>query len=374
MPFKPKAQKKIIKTEKKNITLDEKHTEIMNKFDKRLDKLPKLNNQIKNLSEKLKKTNNIDVIIKINDKINNIKKEIQIIKREKKKYLFKNVDCIFEFYEKKKKTARGNNFKVSLDSFFNTKKDNITNTNNTNNNSVDKTKIYLSQLDDSFIDIDDYIEKTQFNCEKCNDELIPIEHEGIMVCKNCSAQYKYIVEHKKPSYKEPPKEASFYAYKRINHFKEILAQFQAKETTQIDDSVIIKIKNQIKKERITVDELNNEKTKMILKNLGFNKYYEHIPFIKQKLGIKPPTMSKDLEEKLCNLFMQIQKPYAQFCPNDRVNFLNYYYVLFKLCELLNEDKYLKHFYMLKDSEKRIEQDEIWKKICNELNWEFIYTP
>jgi hypothetical protein len=29
--------------------------------------------------------------------------------------------------------------------------------------------------------------------------------------------------------------------------------------------------------------------------------------------------------------------------------------------------------MLKDRDKRIEQDEIWKKICNELNWEFIVT-
>ena len=29
--------------------------------------------------------------------------------------------------------------------------------------------------------------------------------------------------------------------------------------------------------------------------------------------------------------------------------------------------------LLKDREKRIEQDEIWKKICKYLNWEFIPT-
>ena len=66
------------------------------------------------------------------------------------------------------------------------------------------------------------------------------------------------------------------------------------------------------------------------KKLGYNKYYEHIPFIKEKLGIKPPVMSPELEDKLCNLFMEIQKPYAKHCPDDRVNFLNYYYVLYKL--------------------------------------------
>jgi hypothetical protein len=29
--------------------------------------------------------------------------------------------------------------------------------------------------------------------------------------------------------------------------------------------------------------------------------------------------------------------------------------------------------MLKDREKRIEQDEIWKNICEELGWEYIPT-
>jgi hypothetical protein len=29
--------------------------------------------------------------------------------------------------------------------------------------------------------------------------------------------------------------------------------------------------------------------------------------------------------------------------------------------------------MLKDREKLIEQDIIWKKICKELDWEFIAT-
>jgi hypothetical protein len=29
--------------------------------------------------------------------------------------------------------------------------------------------------------------------------------------------------------------------------------------------------------------------------------------------------------------------------------------------------------MLKDPEKRVEQDIIWKKICEELDWEFIPT-
>jgi hypothetical protein len=200
-----------------------------------------------------------------------------------------------------------------------------------------------------------------------------MDDEGVLICNNCSTNVQYLIENEKPSYKEPPKEVCFYAYKKINHFKEILAQFQGKETTQIPPDVIENLKQQIKKERIDINKLTYYETKGLLKKLGYNKYYEHINFIKDKLGIKPPIISQDLEETLCNFFMEIQYPYAKHCPDYRVNFLHYYYVLYKLFELLGENHYLPEIPMLKDREKLIEQDTIWKRICEELDWEFIAT-
>ena len=241
---------------------------------------------------------------------------------------------------------------------------------NKNNNIVQK---YLSNIDETFLDVNSFVFQTDI-CKICHEgELIPLEDEGVLICNKCSRIIPYLIENEKPSYKEPPKEVCFYAYKRINHFKEILAQFQGKETTQIPQEVIENIKLQIKKERIDINQISNLKTKEILKNLGYNKYYEHIPFIKDKLGIKPPVMSPELEETLCNLFIELQSPYSKYCPDDRVNFLNYYYTAYKLCELLGEVSYLPLFPLLKDKEKRIEQDAIWKKICEELDWEFINT-
>jgi len=263
-----------------------------------------------------------------------------------------------------------NNKTKLLNSFFKINTENEQQPDTINRDNIQK---YLSNLDETFIDINKFIVETDI-CQFCKKgELIPIDHEGIMVCNHCHKHIQYLVENEKPSYKEPPKEACFYAYKRINHFREILAQFQAKETTQIPEDVLENIKNQIRKERIDLTQLNNKKAKDILKKLGYNKYYEHIPFIKDKLGIKPPVMTQELEESLCNLFMEIQGPYAKFCPDDRVNFLNYYYTVYKLCELLDQTQFLPYFPMLKDREKRIEQDEIWKKICHSLDWEFIPT-
>ena len=310
--------------------------------------------------------------LEIQDTIKDIKQQITNIKKNKKNYYLNNNKYIFDYFENKKEISMDNNKTKLLNSFFkinqNIKMRMII---------ILKIKIniqkYLSNLDESFIDINKYVIDTDV-CISCHKgELIPIDHEGIMVCNNCHKHIHYLVENEKPSYKEPPKEACFYAYKRINHFREILAQFQAKETTQIPEEVLENIKNQIRKERINLEQLNNKKAKEILKKLGYNKYYEHIPFIKDKLGIKPPVMTPELEDSLCNLFMEIQGPYAKFCPDDRVNFLNYYYTVYKLCELLDQTQFLPYFPMLKDREKRIEQDEIWKKICKELDWEFIPT-
>ena len=278
-----------------------------------------------------------------------------------------NAEHIFNYFEKKKDLSEGNSKKKILHSFF----DANYSDKNEKQKTSSETEKFLNNLDNSQIDLNKY--KLKYDRCNCKAELIKVENMGVMICKGCSKIVPFLVENEKPSYKEPPKEVCFYAYKRINHFREILAQFQAKETTQIPEKVLEDIINQIKKERMEIKQLTNKKAKDILKKLGYNKYYEHIPFIKDKLGIKPPIMSPELEETLCNLFLDIQKPYSKNCPDDRVNFLNYYYVLYKMCELLDERKFLPFFPMLKDPVKRIEQDEIWKKICIELKWEFIPT-
>ncbi len=378
--FKPKSAKKIKFNKKSSITLDGKHKEFLNEFSKdENDRIPELQLEKYELKELLQKDNlTIEQQLEYQDKINEINETIKQIKARKKDYFLDNSKFIFDYFENKKNISTStttNNISDKnkiLNSFFKIKQDDNANTINQNktNNIVQK---YLSNIDDTFIDINSFICQTDI-CQVCHKgELIPLEDEGVLICNICFRSIPYLIENEKPSYKEPPKEVCFYAYKRINHFKEILAQFQGKETTQIPSEVIENIKLQIKKERIDLSQINNNKTKEILKKLGYNKYYEHIPFIKDKLGIKPPIMSPELEDTLCNLFIELQSPYSKYCPDDRVNFLNYYYTAYKLCELLGETQYLEHFPMLKDREKRIEQDSIWRKICEELDWEFIPT-
>jgi len=379
--FKPKSMKRLRIYRKYSNTLDNKHKEFINNF--MFDEneiLPKLRDEkkkmlYKKINAEKRKKNNIDELLNINDKLKEIDYEIDKIKNRRINYYLNNSKYIFGYFENKKyiheNKTNQNSKNQSLYKFFkidNKEEDNIEkDINNDNKNLVNK---YFYNIDESFVDMNMYVKQTDI-CTNCNNgELIPLDDEGILICNNCAINIPYLIENEKNSYKDPPKEVCFYAYKKINHFKEILSQFQGKETTQIPNYVIDKIKSQIEKERINLNELNYYTTKEILKKLGFNKYYEHIAFIKNKLGIKPPIFSSELENSLCNLFLEIQNPYSKVCPENRVNFLNYYYVLFKLCELLGEYTYLNEIPQLKDREKLMEQDDIWKKICIELNWKF----
>ena len=83
-----------------------------------------------------------------------------------------------------------------------------------------------------------------------------------------------------------------------------------------------------------------------------------------------PHFSLELEEKLCSMFKEIQGPFLKHCPKDRKNFLSYSYVLYKLFQILGKHEYLRFFQLLKSREKLSIQDQIFKKICEDLGWPF----
>jgi hypothetical protein len=303
------------------------------------------------------------------------------LKIERKTYLLENSKYVFQYFEQKKNISNGlgsQNTNV-LNSFFKVKSTTpeASDTQSTHyNQSKAFYQNYWKNVNNSVLNIHDFVVAADV-CVVChNGELIPQDEEGILICNNekCGNYVSYIVDSSKPANKEPPSEVSYTAYIRLNHFKEILSQFQAKETTQIPDEVIQSIKDRIKKERIKdYKEINYDKMREILRKLGLNKYFEHIQYINSTLGIKPPIMNEELHETLCVLFIEIQKPWAVHCPASRTNFFNYTYTLYQLCTLLDQLQYLPYIPMMKDREKQLEQDMIWKKVCEDLDWVFCPT-
>ena len=358
-------------------TIDEKHTELFNEFnEEETNTIPNLKREKEQLKFHLNSLDGIQIeqIMDIKDKIKQITKDIYFLKNKKKKYLLENSKYIFQYFEDKKKISSGdNNQNINkLNNFFKIKENQEENMDNENSKYVYQN--YWKNVKNEITNIQDFIVPSDI-CHICHSgELISQDEEGILICNNksCGKFILYIIDSSKPTNKEPPNEVSYTAYIRLNHFKEILSQFQAKETTQIPEEVLEAIRNRIKKERIKdMKNMNYDKMREILRKLGLNKYFEHIQYINSIFGIKPPIMNEELHDTLCVLFIEIQKPWAMHCPSNRTNFFNYTYTLYQLCVLLDQTQYLPYIPLLKDRIKQLEQDMIWKKVCDELGWEFI---
>jgi hypothetical protein len=232
---------------------------------------------------------------------------------------------------------------------------------------------YMINIDNNYIRSLNHDLEVQDFCKQCNIELLLCQNSGIQICSLCGYSEIVIVDSDKPSYKDPPKEMTSFCYKRINHLNEFLAQFQAKETTEIPEDIYQDILLEIKKERITnMATITPEKMREILRKIKRNDYYEHIPYIINQLNGNPaPVIAPEIEDVLRGMFKAIQIPFEKYCPDDRKNFLSYNYFMYKFFELLELDEYLSHFQLLKSRLKLYQHDQIWKNICSDLGWEFI---
>jgi hypothetical protein len=237
-------------------------------------------------------------------------------------------------------------------------------------------KKYLQEVEGTFNDTTKK-ECHDKPCHQCGKFYTRIFDESASeeICQECGAVDYILGEEVGFKEEQDLEKHIIYSYKRENHFNEWISQFQAKESTHVPDDVIAKLRTEFRKQKVKdLNEITHEKVKALLKKLNYAKYYEHVPYIASIVsGITPPTMPQELEDKLRIMFHAIQAPFEKHKPINRKNFLSYSFVLYKMCELLGEDQYLPCFPLLKSREKLYVQDVIWKKICDELRWQFITT-
>jgi hypothetical protein len=414
-------EKKIDKNRNKILeTLDSKHIDVLKEIEGINNRLPQLEQELQKMKEKLSnvisRINNVPNEFNINDtnvledkdyiekyeleeNIKELEDEIKKIESNShlNDYFNKTGHLLYYYYDGNKTLENEYNCSdndstdstVSTEEFMNdsvfseppqTKKTKITDFIE-KEDGFEKAELYDKYIklirDQTFIQKDIFMKKNKAGqsaiCIKCNIPLNLVYSEGLQVCSKCGRTEYILIDSEKPSFREPPPEVSYFAYKRINHFNEWLSQFQAKESTEIPQDIYKLILLEMKKERITdLNKVTPQKIREYLKKLKLNKYYEHVPHILNKLNNKKvPLIGKETEEKLRYMFKEIQAPFMKVCPPNRKNFLSYSYVLHKFVELLGLDHLKECFPLLKSREKLHQQDQIWKEICKEINWMYI---
>lgn len=360
------------------ITINSRHSEINNYFrteEKKIEDYIKQRNKFKKRIEQLdvksdftysdarEKSQLLDKIEDFNLKIKKIED-----KDDEINYIFNSGQILRDYYNNNQKVenVRKNDEKISIKDFFNKNKG------IKNNDKQSKLLSSYQQINDN----KPILKKTQngYMCKKCNVDNVLTPSESCYTCPKCGIVNEIIFENDRVRTKDMNNgsETNTYPYKRINHFQEWLNNIMGRESTIIDNKIYTDIINELNKTNITdLKSITREDIRLILKKLGYNKFYEHIPHILNKIsGITPPQISKEVEDKLILMFKLIQKPFEKYKPPERKNFLSYSYVFHKLCELLELDHLLEYFPLLKNRHKLRAQDLIWEKICEDLNWQF----
>lgn len=209
-------------------------------------------------------------------------------------------------------------------------------------------------------------------CQDCNKNLVINHKEALAICDQCGLTVSYQDSEQCTEFSEEIEVLSPFSYKRINHFKEWISMLLARESSSPPQEVIDKLLLELKKNRIyDKSQVTHDRIREYLKKLGLNKMYEHIPLIIHKIcGTEPPKISKELELELIKMFEEIQKPFEKHKPSDRKNFLSYSFCIYKFLQIKNQENLLDNLTLLKSREKLHMQDQLFKKICEELNWPF----
>ena len=363
--------------QKESNTLDNKHRQITKQFketrnDKKemLDKIQDIEIEINKINEKKDKI----LITDIN------KKAMLLDKKEELYNLYKIIDSNYDemdyydnagdllsdYYEINNNKEHTKESKNIIEFLSLKDKKNICS--DTKISQVNKSKLfekYCQRIDGVRIKHDDGTTRIKY-CMDCNIEKILDMTESAYICQCCGDSEVIILD-------DDHQIKDYSPYRRLNHFREWLNQFQAKQTPDIPEQVFMDIVKELNKNRIVdLSTLNKKNMKIILKKLKYNIYYEHIAYIINKLNnLPPPKITRDMEKLFISMFFNIQEPWELYKQPERKNFLSYSYVLHKFCELLELDHLLDHFPLHKDPNKIMENDQIWEKICKFLNWEYI---
>lgn len=161
--------------------------------------------------------------------------------------------------------------------------------------------------------------------------------------------------------------------KRLNHFEEKLKMFISPETTNTNIPIHVydTINLHLKKNNIMPINCTPNIIKTILKKHKLFEYYKCEFEIYQNIsGNRLEKFTDETYEKLKQMFMSVRNIYDKHTPPTRTCFFSYNYLINKLLKILNLNEHAKCFGMLKSKEKLRDQDVIWSKICEELNWEF----
>lgn len=217
-------------------------------------------------------------------------------------------------------------------------------------------------------------------CSRCGEATVRDAAAAEMVCTNpkCAVAVHYFEAtraHLNFEDRPLPSNGSESRGNKRRNFMQILNESQGKEAVDIPEDLVEAMQKAQKAYHYTYEDLTEACMKEMLKNIGCDKYYRHIPKIRWKMtGVPPKTLTKQQEEQLISDYDLLQKPFEIFSKGLRQNMFFFRYTFNKLCE---KNGYLEFLQSgnksMKSTDNLGTNDDIMKKMFDYLGWPWTYS-
>lgn len=210
-------------------------------------------------------------------------------------------------------------------------------------------------------------------CEDCD---VPMElalSHPILICPLCHSTRIFLDVTSASMGFGKNVEFTRFNYERVNHFRDYLIKFQAKEKAVVPDEILVKVMEQLRLMGKTREDTTIMDIREIMRDkLKESDWYDNISQIYCRVLNKPPPCLSEIQvQKYTSCFQLIQGPFERRPKDNRKNFLSYSYCMNKFSQLLGYDYLVKYFPLLRGPKKLQRHDNIWKFICDQVDWEFI---
>lgn len=217
-------------------------------------------------------------------------------------------------------------------------------------------------------------------CE-CGTQMVVESVNSEMICPSCGVSRKLfgVVFDDDQLYFQEGNRTKHGKYDPTKHCRFWVDRIQAKENISIPSDVISKVKKCIRNNRIRKDQVTCPIIRGLLKQLKLTSYNDNVPLICKLITGKEPDQLTDNELKLTYMyFALVIQIYNTVKPDNKPNCPYHPFFIYKILEQLLKDQPTRKNKILscihlQSRETLIENDRIWKLICEEIS-EFEYVP
>lgn len=201
-----------------------------------------------------------------------------------------------------------------------------------------------------------------WRCKRCGSDKFVVRQEN-RICCFCGESAYYESEPAVALASTTSRAYNTNSNKRLAHFKNWILRLQGKERCSISTQDLDRVSALVAGYPDNLSD--HEKIRTALKELGLQRYYNHVYYVmRHVLGYPLVEFRKLNEARLVAMFMRIQEPFAKM-QQGRTNMISYQFLIRKFCELLGYSL-AKYIPLLKSRSNLQRQDYIWKCICDEL--------